>query len=143
MASGDTGPEEEAGYNGQRREALISALNHPTRRRILRLMLDRKQRLSATEIASELDMPLGDASYHGGLLHDLGAVRPAGTRQVRGALQRFYEATIEDDAPIETLLEQTRELDDAYTEKAKRKPRKAKKKHGKGGKKPGKGGKRK
>jgi DNA-binding transcriptional ArsR family regulator len=104
---------------------LISALNHPTRRRILRLMLDRKERLSATEIASELGMPLGDASYHGGLLRDLGAVKPAGTRQVRGALQRFFEATIEDDPPIETLLEETRETDEAYAAKGPHRPRKS------------------
>jgi len=146
MASGDTGPEEEAGDSGQQRGALISALNHPTRRRILRLMLEREQRLSATEIAAEFEMPLGDASYHLVSLRDLRAVKPAGTRQVRGALQRFYKAAIEDDPPIEALLEQTRELDDAYAEKAKPKPRRATKKHRKGGKdakKPSKRGKRK
>jgi DNA-binding transcriptional ArsR family regulator len=146
MAGGETGPDEEAGDNGHRREELISALNHPKRRRILRLMLDRKQRLSATEIATELEMVLGDASYHLGSLRDLSAVKRAGTRQVRGALQRFYEVAIEDDPPIETLLEETREADEAYAEKAKPKPRKAKKKDRKGGKdakKPGKRGKRK
>lgn len=146
MASGDKGPEDEAGGNRHRRAGLISALNHPTRRRILRLMLGRKPRLSASEIAEEFEIPLGDASYHLVSLRDLGAVRPAGTKQVRGALQRFYETTIEDDPPIEALLEETREADEAYAAKPKPKPRKAKKKDpegGKGAKKPGKRGKRK
>jgi DNA-binding transcriptional ArsR family regulator len=145
MAGSGKGSSEEAGDNGHQREALISALNHPTRRRILRLMLDRKQRLSATEIAAEFEMPLGDASYHLVSLRDLRAVKPAGTKQVRGALQRFYAVTIEDDPPIEALLEETREADDAYAERAKPKPRKAKKKDrksGKDAKKPGKRGKR-
>ena len=140
MASGDTRPEDEAGDNGHRREELIRALNHPIRRRILRLMLDRGQRLCATEIAAEFEMQLGDVSYHLVSLRDHRAVKPAGTKQVRGALQRFYEATIEDDPPIETLLEQTREVDEAYAAKPKPK-RKAKKKDRKRGKKPGKRGK--
>jgi DNA-binding transcriptional ArsR family regulator len=140
MAGSDKGSSEEAGDNGHQRERLISALNHVKRRRILRLMLDRKQRLSATEIAAELGMPLGDASYHLVSLRDLRAVKPAGTKQVRGALQRFYEVAIEDDPPIEALLEETREADEAYAEKPKPK-RKAKKKGRKPGKKPGKRGK--
>jgi DNA-binding transcriptional ArsR family regulator len=111
--------------NGQRREELITALNHLTRRRILRLLLDRQQRLSATEVAEELDMPLGDASYHVGILRDLRTVKRVGRRQVRGALQRFYKATIEDDPPIETLLEETRKTDEAYAAKGPHKPRKS------------------
>ena len=142
MAGSDKGSGEEPGDNGHQREALISALNHPTRRRILRLMLDRGQRLSATEIAAEFEIPLGDASYHLVSLRDLRAVKPAGTKQVRGALQRFYKATIEDDPPIEALLEQTRKADEAYAEKPKPK-RKAKKKDRKPGKQPGKPRKRK
>lgn len=140
MAGSGKGSSEEAGDNGHQREALISALNHPTRRRILRLMLDRKQRLSATEIAAEFEMPLGDASYHLVSLRDLGAVKPAGTKQVRGALQRFYAATIEDDPPIEALLEETRKADEAHAAKPKPK-RKTKKKDRKPGKKPRKRGK--
>ena len=130
MAGG--GSDKKRDGNGRRREETISALNHTKRRRILRLMLERGRRLSASEIAAELAVPLGDASYHLGSLHDHGAVKRAGTKQVRGALQRFYDATIEEDPPIETLLEETREADDAYAEKPK--PRKAKKKPGKRGK---------
>lgn len=143
MADSDKEAGEEAGDNGQQREALISALNHPTRRRILRLMLDRGQRISASEIAAEFEMPLGDASYHLVSLRDLGAVEPAGTKQVRGALQRFYEATIEGDAPIEALLEETRKADEAYAAKPKpkREGKKKDRKSGKGAKKPGERGK--
>jgi DNA-binding transcriptional ArsR family regulator len=119
------GSDHSGGDNGQQREDLISALNHLTRRRILRLLLDRQERLSPTEMAKELEMPLGDATYHAGILRDLGAVRRAGRRQVRGALQRFYKATIKDDPPIETLLEETRETDEAYAAKGPHKPRKS------------------
>jgi DNA-binding transcriptional ArsR family regulator len=111
MAGGGKDPDEEMGDGGRRAE-LISALNHPSRRQILRLLLDRGQRLSPLEMARELDLPLGTVSYHVRLLCDLHAVAPAGTRQVRGAVQRFYEYTIEGDPPIETLLEETREIDE-------------------------------
>jgi DNA-binding transcriptional ArsR family regulator len=107
--------------NGRRRAELISALNHPSRRQVLRLFLDRGQRLSPVEIAKELAFPLGTTSYHVKLLADLHALRPAGTQQARGAQQRFYEVTIEDDPPIETLLEETRETDEACAEERRKK----------------------
>jgi DNA-binding transcriptional ArsR family regulator len=110
--------------NGQWREELIGALNHPTRRRILRLLLDRGQRLSPVEMARKLKTALGETSYHVRILCDRHAVKAAGTRQVRGAMQRFYEAAIEEDPPIEALLEETRETDEAHAAKARRKPRK-------------------
>jgi len=113
--------------NGDRRAELISALNHPSRRQVLRLLLDRGQRLSPVEMARELVLPLGAVSYHVKLLADRHALKPAGTRQVRGAVQRFYEVMIEDDPPIETLLEETREADEACAEERRKKP-------GKGGK---------
>lgn len=124
MVGGGKDPDDEKMGDGCRRAALIGALNHSARRRILRLMLDRGQRLSPVEAAREFDMPLGEVSYHVRILHDRHAVKRAGTQQVRGAIQRFYEATIEDDPPIEALLEETREADEAKTGKKRHKPRK-------------------
>jgi hypothetical protein len=56
---------------------------------------------------------LGSVAYQVRVLHRLVAVKPTGERHVRGAIQRFYESTIEDDPPIEALLEETREADEA------------------------------
>jgi predicted transcriptional regulator len=123
MAGGGTDPEKERGDDSRRRAELISALDHPVRRQILRLILDRG-RISPVEIAKELDMPLGGLSYHVRILCDRHAVEPAGTRRVRGAIQHFYETAIEGDPPIEALLEETREADEACAEKVRRKPRK-------------------
>jgi DNA-binding transcriptional ArsR family regulator len=100
---------------GRRRADLISAIDHPARRRILRLLLDRDERLSAVEIAGELSMTLGDASYHVRVLQRFRAARPAGKRQVRGALQSFFRAAIEEDPPIEMLLEETKEFDESLS----------------------------
>jgi len=124
MAGGGKGPDNEKMGDGCRRGELISALDHPARRQILRLMLDRSGRLSAVEAARELNMPLGGVSYHVRLLRERHAIAPAGTRRVRGAIQRFFKVTIEDDPPIETLLEETREADEACAGKGRRKPRK-------------------
>lgn len=121
---GDRGGDDE---NGHRREDLISALNHPSRRRILRLMLDRRERCSPVEVARELDMPLGEASYHVRVLCDRHAATQTDVQHVRGTMQHFYEATIEDDPPIETLLEETREADEAYAERKRNKDRGARK----------------
>jgi DNA-binding transcriptional ArsR family regulator len=128
MACGSEGSDEEKRDNGRRRAELISALNHSSRRRILRLLLDRGRRFSSVEMAKELAMPLGETSYHARILRDLHAVKRAGTRQVRGAIQRFYAVAIEDDPPIETLLEETRETDEACAARGRRKPRKRKRK---------------
>lgn len=112
----ESGGRDTDGGNGRRRAELISALNHPSRRQVLRLLLDRGERLSPVEIARELALPLGAISYQVKTLADLHALRPAGTRQVRGAQQHFYEVAIADDPPIETLLEETREADEACAE---------------------------
>jgi DNA-binding transcriptional ArsR family regulator len=117
MQAGDADPDpgRERRLNGQRRARLIRAIDHSLRRRILRLLLDEGQQRSPVQMSKALAVPLGSASYHVRVLHQLHAVKPSGRRQVRGALQRFYETTIEDDPPIETLLEETREIDEADT----------------------------
>jgi DNA-binding transcriptional ArsR family regulator len=97
---------------GQRRAMLIKAIGHPLRRRILRQMADADRPLSPVQLSKALGMPLGMVVYHATVLRLCGAVKPAGERQVRGAIEHFYETTIEDDPPIEALLEETREADE-------------------------------
>jgi DNA-binding transcriptional ArsR family regulator len=98
--------------NGQRRINLIVAIGHPLRRRILRVLHDWGGPCSPAQIARELDLPISTVAYHAKVLWRFGAVEPAGERHVRGAVEHFYDSTIEDDPPVETLLEETREADD-------------------------------
>lgn len=107
--------------DGKRRADLISAIDHPLRRRILRLLDDRDEPLSPVQIAAALGVSLSTTAYHVRILAKLRAVVRAGRKQVRGALQRFYRSTIEDDPPVEALLEETREVDDDDSSGEKRK----------------------
>lgn len=112
---------EAGGEHSQRRAAQIKAIDHPLRRCILRAFLNEGRKLSPVQIsrgltASGLTAPLGSVAYQVRVLHRLSAVKPTGERQVRGAVQRFYESTIENDPPIETLLEETRQGDEAAME---------------------------
>jgi hypothetical protein len=109
------------GEHSQRRAAQIKAIDHPLRRCILRAFLTEGGALSPVQIsrgltARGLKAQLGSVAYQVRVLHRLFAVKSTGKRQVRGAIQRFYEATIENDPPIETLLEETREGDEAEME---------------------------
>lgn len=118
MPSGDAGEspvegESEGREESQRRAQLISAIDHPLRRRILRLLLDEDVPLSPVQMAETLTALLGSVAYHVRVLRRLGAVEPVGERRVRGAIQRFSRTTIENDPPIEKLLEETREADEA------------------------------
>src|SRR4029077_15003039 len=98
--------------NGRRRDHLIMAIAHPLRRRILRVLADWGEPCSPAQIAREIGEPLGTVAYHAKVLWRFGAVEPAGEQHVGGTVEHFYDSTIEDDPPIETLLEETREVDD-------------------------------
>jgi DNA-binding transcriptional ArsR family regulator len=98
--------------DGRRRVHLIVAIAHPLRRRILRLIADWGEPVSPAQVARELGLPVGMVAYHANVLRRLGAVEPAGEQQVRGAVEHFYDSTIEDDPPIETLLDETRDVDE-------------------------------
>ncbi len=47
------------------------------------------------------------------MLRQLGAVAEVAQELVRGAVEHFYASTIEGNAPILALLEETRETDEA------------------------------
>jgi DNA-binding transcriptional ArsR family regulator len=98
--------------DGRRRVHLIVAIAHPLRRRILRLIADWGEPCSPAQLARELGLPVGTVGYHVKVLRRFGAVEPTGERQVRGAVEHFYDSTIEDDPPIETLLDETRDVDE-------------------------------
>lgn len=79
---------------------------------MLRLFHGRGKPLSSVQMARLLGLPVGTVAYHARVLWRFGALEAARERQLRGAIARFYDSTIEDDPPIEALLEETRELDD-------------------------------
>ena len=91
---------------------ILLAIAHPLRRQILRRLSERGEPVSPIQLADDLKGPLGKVAYHVRVLWRLGALSAAGEQQVRGAVEHFYVSTIENDPPIETLLEETRKEDE-------------------------------
>jgi DNA-binding transcriptional ArsR family regulator len=87
MAEPDT---ESAQDSGELDEALLRAISHPLRHRLLGMLDGRVA--SPNQLARELDLPLGRVSYHIRLLSDLGAIELVRTEPRRGALEHFYRA---------------------------------------------------
>jgi DNA-binding transcriptional ArsR family regulator len=97
---------------GRRVADLIWSIAHPVRRRILRVIADRRKPCSPMQISTQLELPLSMVAYHTSVLCKLGAVEPAAEPQARDATERFYDAAVEDAQAIEALLEETREADE-------------------------------
>lgn len=104
--------EGDRGANSRQRAMLIVAIAHPVRRRMLRMVIDSRELRSPAQLGRELDHRLGMVAYHARILRQCGALKPAGEQTVRRTVEHFYTTTIEDDPPIETLLEETREFDE-------------------------------
>lgn len=64
------------------------AMSHPIRALILASMGDRV--VSPTQLADELQRPLGTVAYHVRVLLDAGFIEEVGTSQRRGAIQHHY-----------------------------------------------------
>lgn len=82
----------------------ITAMSHPLRARILRVLFEREV-MSPAELSRQLHAKLSDVSYHVRALVKLGCAEEVGTRPVRGALEHFYRA-------IERPLIDTDEFED-------------------------------
>jgi DNA-binding transcriptional ArsR family regulator len=96
-------------------EDLISAINHPLRRQILRQIHSANEPQSPCLLVHELDLEkmLSQISYHVTVLSRYGVISLAGQRQVRGALEHFYASEVSDVAWLRGLLSRTREADAA------------------------------
>ncbi len=70
---------------------LIKAMAHPLRHRILE-ELNAKQ-ASPSDLAEQLNEPLGNVSYHVKVLLENEAIELVDTQPVRGALEHIYRAT--------------------------------------------------
>jgi DNA-binding transcriptional ArsR family regulator len=69
---------------------LVKALAHPLRVQILSTLEDRVA--SPSDLAAELNAPLGNVSYHVRTLADLGLVKLVKRRTRRGAVEHYYQA---------------------------------------------------
>lgn len=78
-----------AGKESDLDQAVMRALQHPLRRELLKLVIDRKE-ISPVEASKELDEILSNVSYHMTQLAKGGAVLLNGTDQNRGAIVHFY-----------------------------------------------------
>jgi DNA-binding transcriptional ArsR family regulator len=69
---------------------LVKALAHPLRVQILGMLQDRTA--SPSDLAEELDAPLGNVSYHVRILAQLGLLKLVKKRPRRGAIEHYYQA---------------------------------------------------
>lgn len=69
---------------------LVKGLAHPLRIHILRVLENRVA--SPSEIADEIDAPLGNVSYHVRFLARVGLIELASTKPRRGAVEHYYRA---------------------------------------------------
>lgn len=74
------------------KQALLDALQHPLRRQILRIFVERGERLSPLDLSQLTKRSLSDISYHVRVLADLGTLRLGHTKARRGALAHFYDS---------------------------------------------------
>jgi DNA-binding transcriptional ArsR family regulator len=68
---------------------IAKALSHPLRFELLRNLRERKD-LSPVQYARESDEPLGNVSYHFGVLARAGVIAQTGAVAKRGAMEHRY-----------------------------------------------------
>lgn len=74
-------------------ELLARANTHPLRVAIMEAIgIDDGRTLSPKELSLELQAPLSTVNYHVSALRQAGLVEVVDERQVRGAIEHFYQA---------------------------------------------------
>ncbi len=91
--------------------ALISSLNHPIRRHILRLLSKPGTELSPSKMTRALVVGLPILGFHARVLCEREVVRETGTQQVRGATEHFYASNVSRNRLVEAILKLTEEDD--------------------------------
>lgn len=94
------------------RAKLTWAIAHRVRRQILRTLAASDGPRSPMQISRELGAGVSPVAYHVTILRRFGAIELAEEQMARGAVEHFYASKIEDDPPIEALLEETRLADE-------------------------------
>ena len=80
-----------------RPDQIVTALNHPLRRRILRCLHDAGEARSPRELAALLDRDLGEVARHVAILEGADMLALTDTICERGANEYFYASTLEAD----------------------------------------------
>lgn len=76
-----------------REETLVFLLQHPLRKRLLRLYIEAKEMRSPKELSVPTNHHISDISYHVRVLAEHGAVELVAEEPRRGSVEHFYEAT--------------------------------------------------
>ena len=71
-------------------EALVKALNHPVRVKALTILTEKIA--SPKEIATQIDAPLSNVSYHVRVLDEMGLIEIVEEERVRGSVAHYYKA---------------------------------------------------
>lgn len=74
------------------REGAGKVVSHPLRFRLLGEYA--KQQCSPSDLASALGEAIGNVSYHTRILAREGAIKLVRTKQIRGAVEHYYEADV-------------------------------------------------
>jgi hypothetical protein len=91
---------------------LQDALNHPTRREILRALHDERRSRSVTEMLDDL-APLrrGEVAYHALVLRDSECVGVVGNRTASGTQEQVLASLVAGSDEVQLVLRATRHLD--------------------------------
>lgn len=87
--------------------ALIYALNHSTRRQIMRMLDAEDLEMSPSEMADSIRAGLSALSFHAKVLLELGITRCTRTRQVRGVYESFYVSNVAGNELVAAILART------------------------------------
>ena len=87
--------------------ALISGLNHPVRRQILRLLREPGNEASPSDMRKSMSVGLSTLSFHAQVLSELGVTYGTRTQQVRGAVEHFYASSVAGNELVEAILLET------------------------------------
>jgi DNA-binding transcriptional ArsR family regulator len=74
--------------------ALLAALSHQLRRRILRRMRG-EEMVSPRQMAREFDLPISNIAYHVRVLAGCGAVTLVRVKPVRGSIKHYYRSSLQ------------------------------------------------
>jgi DNA-binding transcriptional ArsR family regulator len=99
------------------------ALNHPTRRDILRVLQGARQPRSITDIAAALpQLSRGEISYHAQVLEDSGCVEVDGSRRRPGGQERLLRSAVGDSGQALLVLGATERSDREHRRRAAAEP---------------------
>jgi DNA-binding transcriptional ArsR family regulator len=79
-------------------QSFVDAVQHPVRREILRLAVERDEKISPTQASRTLDVDLSVVSYHVKVLTDKGVLSLVSTAPTPSSVEHFY-------TPVSSALE--------------------------------------